>query len=64
VEVKNPMNNTSQRPGDIYMPEFDVFGDAFFDLSVINSCAESYVRRDSWKGVELSMKLRLVNTGS
>jgi hypothetical protein len=47
VEVKNPMNNTSQRPGDIYMPEFDVFGDAFVDVSVINSCAESYVRRAS-----------------
>jgi hypothetical protein len=34
VEVKNPMNSTSQRPGDIYMPEFDVFGDAFLDVSV------------------------------
>jgi hypothetical protein len=29
------------------MPEFDVFGDAFFDVSVINSCAESYARRAS-----------------
>jgi hypothetical protein len=47
VEVKNPMNSTSQRPCDIYMPEFDVFGDAFFDVSVINSCAERYVRRAS-----------------
>jgi hypothetical protein len=35
VEAKNPMNNASQRPGDIYMPEFDGFGDAFFDVSVM-----------------------------
>jgi hypothetical protein len=41
------MNNTSQRPGDIYMPEFDGFGAAFFDVSVISSCADSYVRRAS-----------------
>jgi hypothetical protein len=47
VEVKSPMNNSSQRPGDIYMPEFDLFGDAYFDVSVINSCAESYCRRAS-----------------
>jgi hypothetical protein len=47
MEVKNPMNNTNQRPGDIYMPEFDVHGDAFFDVSVINCCAESYFKRSS-----------------
>jgi hypothetical protein len=40
VEAKNPMTNTSQRPGDIYMP------DSMLSLmSVINSCADSYVRR-------------------
>jgi hypothetical protein len=37
------MNDSRQRPGDIYMPEFEVFGDAFFDISVINICAASYI---------------------
>jgi hypothetical protein len=46
-EAFNPMNDTRQRPGDIYMPEFDVYGDAFFDVSVISICAESYFSRAS-----------------
>jgi hypothetical protein len=32
---------------EYYLPEFDGFGDAFFDVSVINSGADSYVRRAS-----------------
>jgi hypothetical protein len=39
------VNNTRQRPGDIYMPEFDIYGDAFLDVSVINICADIYVSR-------------------
>ena len=27
------------------MPEFDVYGDAYFDVSAISICAESYVSR-------------------
>ena len=43
AEESNPMNDSRQRLGDIYMPEFEVFGDAFFDISVINICAASYI---------------------
>jgi hypothetical protein len=35
-EAFNRMNDTREGPGDIYMTEFDIYGDAFFDLSVIN----------------------------
>lgn len=44
-ETGNPMSNTRQRPGDIFMNEFDIYGDAYFDVSVINPCAESYWKR-------------------
>ena len=51
VEECNPMNDTRERPGDIYIAEFDSLGhgpgDAFFDISVIHICAESYIRRAS-----------------
>jgi hypothetical protein len=39
------MNDTRQRPGDIFMTEFDIYGEAFFDVSVISICAESYASR-------------------
>jgi hypothetical protein len=29
------------------MPDFDVYGDGFFDVSVINICANSYVERSA-----------------
>jgi hypothetical protein len=29
-ETFNPMNDTRQRAGDIYMPEFDMYGDALW----------------------------------
>jgi hypothetical protein len=35
-EAKNFNNPTRQRPGDIFVPEFDNYGDAYFDISVIN----------------------------
>ena len=44
-EAFNPMKDCSQRPGDIYMPEFDVRGDAFFDVSVVSIGADSYYAR-------------------
>ena len=51
VEECNPMNDTRERPGDIYIAEFDSMGhwpgDAFFDIPVIHICAESYIRRAS-----------------
>jgi hypothetical protein len=52
------MNDTRQRPGDIYMPEFDVYGDAFFDVSIINVCAPSHVKKSA-KGQLEGSKIRL-----
>ena len=50
MEAFNPMNDSRQRPGDIHMADFDSFGDAFIDISVINMCADSYASRAS-KGI-------------
>jgi hypothetical protein len=44
-EAFNPLQINRQRPGDIYMPEFDSLGDAFFDISVISIGADSYYKR-------------------
>ena len=41
------------------MPEFDVYGDAFFDVSVISICANSYVSRAA-KGQLEGSKIRYV----
>ena len=51
------MKDNRERPGDIYMPEFDVYGDAYFDVSVISICAESYVSRAA-KGQLEGRKIR------
>ena len=63
VEARNPMNDSRERPGDIYMPEFDMVreghGDAFFDVSVINTCAESHIIRSS-KGQLEGSKIRYI----
>jgi Reverse transcriptase (RNA-dependent DNA polymerase) len=56
-EAFNPMKDNQERPGDIYMPEFDVYGDAFFDLSVISICADSYFARAA-KGQLEGSKIR------
>ena len=58
-EAFNPMKDNRERPGDIYMPEFDVYGDAFFDVSVISICANSYVSRAA-KGQLEGSKIRYV----
>jgi hypothetical protein len=36
-EAKNLNNPTRQSPGDSFVPEFDKYGDAYFDISVINA---------------------------
>lgn len=59
TEKCNPMNDTRQRPGDIYMPEFDVYGDAYFDVSVISICANAYWKRAA-KGQLEGSKIRYV----
>ena len=56
-EAFNPLKDTRQRPGDIYMPEFDIYGEAYFDVSVISICAPSYAYRAS-KGVLEGSKIR------
>lgn len=56
-EAYNPMKDNRERPGDIYMPAFDVYGDAFFDVSVISICAESYFTRAA-KGQLEGSKIR------
>jgi hypothetical protein len=35
-EAKNLNNSSRQRLGDIFIPEFDIYGDAYLDVSVIN----------------------------
>jgi hypothetical protein len=57
TEKSHPKNDTRQRPGDIYMPEFDIYGEAYFDLSVINICADAYWKRAS-KGQLEGSKIR------
>lgn len=57
TEEKNPMKENNQRPGDIYLPTFDTYGDAFFDLSVITTCANAYYKRAA-KGQLEGSKIR------
>ncbi len=45
METGNPNNKSKQRPGDIFMHGFDNYGDAYFDVSVINICADAYWKR-------------------
>jgi hypothetical protein len=39
------MKDDREHPGDIFMPEFEVFGNAFFDISVISIGAPSYFKK-------------------
>ena len=45
LEARNPMIDNQQRPGDIYIPDFDVYGEAYLDVSVINILAPSHIER-------------------
>ncbi len=44
-EASNPAVDSRQRPGDIYIPDFDVYGEAYLDVSVITNVAESNTAR-------------------
>ncbi len=50
-------DSNRQRPGDVYMPDFDIYGEAYFDVSVINPCATSYINRAS-QGILEASKIR------
>jgi hypothetical protein len=56
-ESFNPQNPTRHRPGDIFMADFDYFGDAYFDVSVINITSHAYLPRSS-KGQLEGSKIR------
>jgi hypothetical protein len=47
MEASAPGQKTKQRPGDIFVPDFDGNGDAYFDVSVINTCCSSHISRSS-----------------
>jgi hypothetical protein len=34
MEAQNPLSQSRQRPGDTFIPEFDIHGDAYFDVSL------------------------------
>ena len=44
-EAFNPMTDDRQRPGDIHIPDFDVYGEAYLDVSIINILAPSHLSR-------------------
>jgi hypothetical protein len=46
-EAKNLNNSSNQRPGDIFVPEFDIYGDPFLDFSVINIIAKSHLAKSA-----------------
>ena len=39
------MADNRQRPGDIHIPDFDVYGEAYLDVSIINILAPSHLSR-------------------
>jgi hypothetical protein len=47
-EAKNLSNPTRQRPGDIFVPEFDNYGDAYLDVSVNN---QYYLQKSFGKSI-------------
>ena len=62
VEKSNPMSNSRERPGDLYMPEFDTYGEAYFDVSVISICADAYYNRadlGQLKGSDIRYKAKM-----
>jgi len=52
MEAFNPASDSRERPGDISIPDFDVYGDGYFDLSVISIVAPSYISRASKGNLE------------
>lgn len=59
MEAFNPASDNRQRPGDIFIPEFDVYGDDFLDVSVINILAPTHITRAP-KGPLEGSKIRFV----
>jgi hypothetical protein len=51
--------HTRQRPGDIFVPEFDNYGDAYLDVSVINITRKSHLAKAS-KGLLMGADIRYV----
>ena len=47
LEQRNPRNDTRQRPGDIFIANYDTREPAYLDVSVIHILARSYLRRAS-----------------
>jgi hypothetical protein len=48
-----------QRPGDIFVPEFDNYGDDYLDVSVINITVKSHLGKSS-KGLLMGADIRCV----
>jgi hypothetical protein len=49
-EAKNLNNPSRQSPGDIFIPEFDIYGDAYLDVSVINISVKMYLLKSHYAG--------------
>ena len=47
LEQRNPRNDSRQRPGDIFIANYDTRGPAYLDVSVIHILARSFLRRAS-----------------
>ncbi len=57
TNVGSTTQQNNERPGDIFINDFDRFGDAYFDLSVVNIFAKAYFQRAS-KGVLQGSRIR------
>ena len=49
---------SQRRPGDIFISDFDVYGDAFLDLSVISTVAPAFLNRSLLRGQLEGSKIR------
>jgi hypothetical protein len=47
TEVAAPNSSSQQRPGDLFIQEFEGGADAYFDVSVINIVAPTHLSRAS-----------------
>ena len=57
------LNQTSkERPADVYVPNFDIYGEAYIDISVINILCPSYLGKSSKGplcGAEIRYEMKL-----
>jgi hypothetical protein len=56
-EAKNLNNPSRQCPGDIFIPKFDRYGDAYLDVSVIIISVKSFLLKSS-KGLLCGANVR------